>query len=83
MRTLIVVPIIHTEQDMGSLITQIKREYIARFGHEKWCVRFAPAGLTSRNSGLRMSQQYQLQKPGQRRPAARSQVQLKLPSSLS
>jgi hypothetical protein len=37
MRTLIVVPIIHTEQDMGSLITQIKREYIARFGHEKWC----------------------------------------------
>ena len=37
MRTLIVVPIIHTEQDMGSLITQIKREYIARFGQEKWC----------------------------------------------
>lgn len=37
MRTLIVVPIIHTEQDMGSLLVQIKREYIDRFGHEKWC----------------------------------------------
>lgn len=37
MRTLIVVPIIHTEQDMGSLLAQIKQEYIARFGHEKWC----------------------------------------------
>jgi hypothetical protein len=33
--------------------------------------------------GLRLSLQYKKQKPGQRRPAARSGVQLKLPSSLS
>lgn len=36
MRTLIVIPIIHTEKDMGSLLHQIKREYVQRFGHEKW-----------------------------------------------
>lgn len=36
MRTLIVIPIIHTEQDMGSLLVQIKQEYVTRYGHEKW-----------------------------------------------
>src|SRR3989304_2957356 len=36
MRTLIVIPIIHTEQDMGSLLERIKQEYVTRYGHEKW-----------------------------------------------
>ena len=36
MRTLIVIPIIHTEQDMGSLLEQIKQEYVTRYGQEKW-----------------------------------------------
>ena len=36
MRTLIVIPIIHTEQDMGSLVEQIKEEYVTRYGREKW-----------------------------------------------
>ena len=36
MRTLIVIPIIHTEQDMGSLREQVKQEYVTRYGHEKW-----------------------------------------------
>lgn len=36
MRTLIVIPIIHTEQDMGSLREQVKQEYITRYGQEKW-----------------------------------------------
>ncbi|MDR3414516.1 MAG: hypothetical protein P4L87_26720 [Formivibrio sp.] len=36
MRTLIVIPIIHAEQDMGSLLEQIKQEYVSRYGHERW-----------------------------------------------
>ena len=36
MRTLLAIPIIHTEHDMGTLLEQIKREYVARFGQEKW-----------------------------------------------
>ncbi|OGA46258.1 MAG: hypothetical protein A3F74_23125 [Betaproteobacteria bacterium RIFCSPLOWO2_12_FULL_62_58] len=36
MRTLIVIPIIHTEQDMGSLLEQIKQEYVTRYSREKW-----------------------------------------------
>lgn len=36
MRTLIVIPIIHTEQDMGSLREEIKLEYVTRYGEEKW-----------------------------------------------
>ncbi len=36
MRTLIVIPIIHTEQDMGSLREQVKQEYVTRYGDEKW-----------------------------------------------
>lgn len=36
MRTLIVIPIIHSEQDMGSLLEQIKQEYVTRYGREKW-----------------------------------------------
>ena len=36
MRTLIVIPIIHTEQDMGSLLEPVKQEYVTRYGHEKW-----------------------------------------------
>jgi hypothetical protein len=36
MRTLIIVPIIQTESDMGSLLGQIKRKYIQKFGHGKW-----------------------------------------------
>ena len=36
MRLLIAIPVIHTQQDMGSLLEQIKQEYIARFGLRKW-----------------------------------------------
>lgn len=36
MRTLIVVPIIHTEQDMGSLFEQVRQEYVQRYGSAKW-----------------------------------------------
>ncbi len=36
MRTLIIIPIIHTERDMGSLLEQVKHEYLTRYGHEKW-----------------------------------------------
>lgn len=36
MRTLIVIPIIHTEQDMGSLLEQTKQTYVTRYGQEKW-----------------------------------------------
>jgi hypothetical protein len=35
-RTLIIIPIIHTARDMGSLLGQIQREYIRKFGLEKW-----------------------------------------------
>ena len=36
MRTLIVIPMIHTEQDMGSLREVIKQEYVTRYGDGKW-----------------------------------------------
>ena len=36
MRTLIVIPIIHTEQDMGSLREEIKQQYVTRYGDQKW-----------------------------------------------
>ena len=36
MRTLIVIPIVHTEQDMGSLREEIKQEYVTRYGDQKW-----------------------------------------------
>jgi hypothetical protein len=36
MRTLIVIPIIHAEQDMGSMREAIKQEYVTRHGDEKW-----------------------------------------------
>ncbi|MFY9259535.1 MAG: hypothetical protein WAO71_03400 [Gallionella sp.] len=36
MRILIVVPIIHSEQDMGSLLAQTKQAYIARYGEAQW-----------------------------------------------
>ncbi|MGQ0708639.1 MAG: hypothetical protein ACT4NV_02710 [Rhodoferax sp.] len=36
MRTLIVIPMIHGEQDMGSLLGQVKHEYVRRYGDEKW-----------------------------------------------
>ena len=36
MRTLVVIPIVHTEQDMGSLLEQTKQAYVSRFGHDKW-----------------------------------------------
>jgi hypothetical protein len=36
MRTLLAIPIIHTEQDMGTLLAQIKRAYVARFGQDQW-----------------------------------------------
>jgi hypothetical protein len=36
MRTLILIPIIHTRQDMGSLLGQIKQQYVALHGHAKW-----------------------------------------------
>lgn len=36
MRILIVIPIIHTVQDMGSLLEQTRDAYVARYGQEKW-----------------------------------------------
>jgi hypothetical protein len=36
MRTLFLVPIIHTEHDMGSLIEKIKQEYVRQYGLQKW-----------------------------------------------
>ncbi|MDO8438245.1 MAG: hypothetical protein Q7S69_08850 [Nitrosomonadaceae bacterium] len=36
MRTLIVISIIHTEQDMGSMREKIKQEYVTQYGDEKW-----------------------------------------------
>jgi hypothetical protein len=36
MRSLIIVPIIHTERDMGSLLEQVKNAYVMRYGQEKW-----------------------------------------------
>lgn len=36
MRELIYAPIVHTEVDMGSLSESAKREYISRYGNEKW-----------------------------------------------
>ncbi len=36
MRTLILIPIIHTKHDMGSLLGQIKQQYVVRHGHAKW-----------------------------------------------
>jgi hypothetical protein len=35
-RTLILIPIIHTERDMGSLLEQVKNAYVLRYGEEKW-----------------------------------------------
>ncbi len=36
MRTLISIPIIHTERDMGSLLEKVKQEYVQRYGSAKW-----------------------------------------------
>ena len=36
MRTLISIPIIHTERDMGSLLEKVKQEYVQRYGPAKW-----------------------------------------------
>jgi hypothetical protein len=36
MRLLILVPIIHTEQDMGSFNEQAKQEYVHKYGLAKW-----------------------------------------------
>lgn len=36
MRILIVVPIIHSEKDMGSLLAQTKQAYIARYSEVQW-----------------------------------------------
>ena len=36
MRTLIVIPIVHTEQDMGSLLEQTRLAYVSKYGQEKW-----------------------------------------------
>lgn len=36
MRLLISIPIIHSEQDMGLLLSELKREYVQRYGAEKW-----------------------------------------------
>lgn len=35
-RRLISIPIIHSEQDMGSLRSNLKREYVQRYDAEKW-----------------------------------------------
>lgn len=36
MRTLLIVPIIHAEQDMGTLLERVKQEYVQRYGSAKW-----------------------------------------------
>lgn len=36
MRELIYVPVIHTEVDMGTMLDLIKKEYLAKYGEEKW-----------------------------------------------
>jgi hypothetical protein len=36
LRKLIYVPVIHTEADMGSVAEPLKKEYIKRYGTEKW-----------------------------------------------
>jgi hypothetical protein len=36
MRVLISIPVIHTQEDMGSLLEQIKRDYIKKYGQQKW-----------------------------------------------
>ena len=36
MRLLILVPIIHTEQDMGSFSEQVKQTYVQKYGLAKW-----------------------------------------------
>ena len=36
MRLIILVPIIHTEQDMGSFSDQAKQEYVQKYGLAKW-----------------------------------------------
>jgi hypothetical protein len=36
MRILIVIPIIHTQQDMGELLELTRQTYVARYGQEKW-----------------------------------------------
>lgn len=36
MRKLILVPIIHTEADMGSMAGPLRKEFIARFGARRW-----------------------------------------------
>jgi len=36
LRKLIYVPVIHTEADMGSVAEPVKREYIQRYGVERW-----------------------------------------------
>lgn len=36
MRRLVYISIIHTEVDMGSVSEQVKEEFVARYGNEKW-----------------------------------------------
>jgi hypothetical protein len=36
MRTLILIPIIHTEHDLGSLLEKTKEQYVARYDLAKW-----------------------------------------------
>ena len=36
MRTLIYIPIIHTEVDMGSVSEEVKKEYLSKYGKNKW-----------------------------------------------
>jgi len=36
MRNLIYIPIVHTEVDMGSMSTSLRKEYLTRYGKEKW-----------------------------------------------
>jgi len=36
LRRLIYIPVIHTELEMGSVASQLREEYILKFGKEKW-----------------------------------------------
>ena len=36
MRTLIYIPIIHTEVDLGSVSEEVKKEYLSKYGKNKW-----------------------------------------------
>jgi len=39
MRKLFYIPIIHTSEDLGSHLEEVKKEYVVKYGLSKWCDR--------------------------------------------